>query len=123
MTVIEELSIEKTVDVIVEHILEKKGEDIVVMDLRGVTGVTDFFVIATGTSNVQVRAIADEVKEKLKKDHGINPWHAEGYQAQKWILLDYVNIVVHVFDAETRSYYDIEKLWGDAKFRVVDTDY
>lgn len=123
MTVIEDLSVEKTVDVIIDHILEKKGEAIVVMDLRGVTGVTDFFVIATGTSNVQVRAIADEVKEKLKKDHGINPWHAEGYQAQKWILLDYVNIVVHVFDAETRSYYDIEKLWGDAKIRVVDTNY
>ncbi|MCE5250713.1 ribosome silencing factor [bacterium] len=114
---------EQNVDRIVDLIMEKKGEDIVVLDLRNITSVSDFFIIATGNSSVHVKAIADEVREKLKNNYSIKPWHVEGYEAQKWILLDYVDIVVHVFDAGTRTYYSIEKLWDDAGVRKIETDY
>jgi ribosome-associated protein len=114
---------EHTIERIINLIQEKKGDDIVVLDLRKITSVSDFFVITTGNSTVHVKAIADEIKEKLKKVDHINPWHVEGYSAQKWILLDYVDIVVHVFDAETRSYYSLEKLWDDADFRRIETNY
>ena len=115
--------IERTVDRIVDLIMNKKGEDIVVLDLRKVSSISDFFILTTGSSGVQVRAIADEVKIMLKKDDSIAPWHIEGYSAQKWILIDYVDIVVHVFDNDTRSYYSLEKLWKDAGFRTIETDY
>ena len=114
---------ERTVDRIVDLIMNKKGEDIVVLDLRKLSSISDFFILTTGSSGVQVRAIADEVKIMLKKDDSIAPWHIEGYSAQKWILIDYVDIVVHVFDKDTRSYYSLEKLWKDAGFRTIETDY
>ena len=111
---------EKDVERIVHHIINKKGEDIIVIDLRGISSVSDFFIIATGTSNVHLKAIADEVCEKMKKEESSIPWHVEGYDARKWILLDYVNIVVHIFDQETRAYYLLEKLWKDAKIRRIE---
>ena len=114
---------ERTVDRIVDLIMNKKGEDIVVLDLRKVSSVSDFFILTTGSSGVHVRAIADEVKTMLKKEDSIAPWHIEGYSAQKWILVDYVDIVVHVFDKETRSYYSLEKLWKDVGFRTIETNY
>ena len=114
---------ERTVDRIIDLIMSKKGEDIVVLDLRKVTSVSDFFILTTGSSGVHVRAIADEVKAMLKKEDSIAPWHIEGYSAQKWILVDYVDIVVHVFDKDTRSYYSLEKLWKDAGFRTIKTNY
>jgi len=114
---------ERSVENIVEHIMEKKGEDIVVIDLRGVTSIADFFIIATGASDVQVKAITDEIHERLKKEDGAIPLHIEGYQALRWVLLDYVDVVVHVFDRETRDYYSLETLWKDANIRRVETDY
>ena len=101
------------------HIVNKKGDDIVVLDLRKVTSIADFFVIATGNSNVHVKAIADEVREKLKRDDRVLPWHVEGEEGQKWILIDFVDVVVHVFDQATRKYYDLEKLYDDAESRRV----
>ena len=115
-------STENCVEQIIRHIMEKKGEDIVIIDLRGITSISDFFIITTGSSNVHLRAIADEIHEKLKKEQNIIPWHVEGYAAQKWILLDYVDIVVHIFDANTRLYYSLEKLWDDAHIRRIDTN-
>ena len=115
--------VEENVEQIIEHIMEKKGEDIVVLDLRGISSVSDFFIIVTGNSSVHVKAIADEIHEKMKKIKKAIPWHIEGYQAQKWILLDYVDIVVHIFDSDTRLYYTIEKLWEDAKSRHIKTKY
>jgi ribosome-associated protein len=103
--------------------MEKKGEEILVIDLRGVTSISDFFIIATGNSSVHVKAIAEEIFEKMKKVHNSVPWHTEGYEARKWILLDYVDIVVHIFDHDTRSYYSLEKLWEDAPFRQIETNY
>jgi ribosome-associated protein len=93
--------------------LSKRAEDVIILDLREIAGFCDYFVIATGQSEVQTRAIADAVDEGLRA-RGIRPWHVEGYQARRWILLDYVDFVVHVFHARAREYYLLDKLWGDA---------
>lgn len=98
--------------------LEKRAEDVAILDLRELDGVCDYFVLATGHSEVQVRAIADAVEEGMAK-HGAKPWHAEGYEARRWILLDYVDVVVHVFHAKAREYYLLDKLWGDARREVI----
>ncbi len=114
---------EDLLDFVVETVLEKKGEDVAVIDLRDLDdAVADFFVIATGNSSVHVKAVADEVNHKLKKDYSLLPWHVEGMEAQKWILIDYVDVVLHVFDNETRNYYNLEKLWEDAEISVVEDD-
>jgi ribosome-associated protein len=106
-----------TVECVVQYIREKKGYDIVILDLRKLSAVSDFFVIATGNSNTHVQAIADEVRDKLRKEYHVHPWHVEGEEGQRWILLDYVDVVVHVFDRKTREYYDIEGLYLDAGVR------
>ncbi|HEU4940661.1 MAG TPA: ribosome silencing factor [Candidatus Eisenbacteria bacterium] len=94
--------------------LTKRAEDVVILDLRALDGVCDFFVIATGHSEIQVRAIADAVEEGLRESRRLKPWHSEGFEARRWILLDYVDVVVHVFHARAREYYLLDKLWGDA---------
>ena len=94
--------------------LTKRAEDVAILDLRELDGVADFFVLATGNSEVQVRAIADAVDEGMDA-HGSKVWHSEGYEARRWILLDYVDFVVHVFHAKAREYYLLDKLWGDAR--------
>lgn len=94
--------------------LTKRAEDVVILDLRALDGVCDFFVIATGHSEIQVRAIADAVEEGLRESRRIKPWHSEGFEARRWVLLDYVDVVVHVFHARAREYYLLDKLWGDA---------
>lgn len=96
--------------------LSKKAENVVSLDLRGLTSTCDFFVVCDGNSDVHVKAIADAIVEGMK-DVGERPWHVEGYGARKWVLIDYVNVVVHVFDKESRDYYQLEKLWGDAKLQ------
>ncbi len=115
--------VERQVARIIELIQNKKGEDIVVLDIRKVTSIADYFILATGMSNTQVKAIADEISTRLKEDDGISPWHIEGYEALTWVLIDYVDIVVHIFDPETRNYYAIEKLWKDAETRRIETSY
>lgn len=108
-----------TVDRIVGHIVNKKGTGVVVIDLRKVSGVADFFVIATGNSTTHVKALADEVRDKIRAERGMLPWHIEGEEGQRWILLDYVDVVTHVFDRATRAYYDIEGLYRDAEIRRI----
>jgi ribosome-associated protein len=98
--------------------LTKRAEDVVILDLRELDGVCDYFVISTGHSEIQVRAIADAVEDGLKV-RGLKPWHSEGYEARRWILLDYVDVVVHVFHARAREYYLLDKLWGDAARETV----
>jgi len=98
--------------------LTKRAEDVMILDLRKLDGVCDFFVIATGHSEVQVKAIADAVEDGLRVE-GQRPWHTEGYEARRWILLDYVDVVVHVFHARAREYYLLDKLWGDAGRELV----
>lgn len=94
--------------------LEKKATDVLVLDLRRFSVGCDYFVIASGTSDPHVRAIAEWVEEQVHERHGELPWHREGLAAARWILLDYVDVVVHVFLAEARQNYLLERLWGDA---------
>ena len=108
----------KLAEKIADLILQKKGEDIKIMDLRKLTGVTDFFVVCSSSSDVQNKAIADFIIEETKKI-GQKPWHNEGYGNLSWVLLDFVDVVVHIFLGETRRFYNLEGLWGDAEIKVV----
>ncbi len=109
-------------NLIIEQILEKKGENIVVLDLRGISSITDFFVICSGNVEQHIKAIKDNIIEQLAKK-GIHYWHIEGELANTWILIDYVDVVVHIFHPLTRDFYKLEKLWSDAKLEKVKTDY
>ncbi len=93
---------------------ERNCTDIVVLDLKGISQITDYFVIATGTSDRQRRTVADEISE-AGRELGFQRFGRAGYEQARWILLDFVDVVVHVFDEEYRQYYDLELLWGDAK--------
>ena len=103
------------VDVVdaVKAALAKKAEQVVVLDLRKDAGFTDFFVIATGANARQIRAIAEAVEDALMA-RKVKPSHTEGYQRTEWVLLDYFDFVVHVFSAQTRAFYGLERLWGNA---------
>ena len=92
--------------------LEKKALDIRIIDVRKITTLTDFFVICTSESQPQTRAITDHIHERMKEDD-MKAWHIEGYENLNWVLIDYVNIVVHIFSRESRAYYDLERLWAD----------
>jgi ribosome-associated protein len=96
-----------------EIIFTKKGFNVVTIDLRKLVTFTDYFVICSADSDTQVKAIADEV-DKALSDEGIKCWHKEGLKALSWILLDYVDLVVHIFKKDAREFYNLEKLWGDA---------
>lgn len=93
--------------------LGRKATDVVILDLRAATAFTDFFVLASGTSQKQILAIADAVQDTLRAQ-GLRPDHVEGYPRQEWILLDYSDFVVHIFSRRTRAFYDLERLWGGA---------
>jgi len=100
---------------VIQAIEEKKGEQIVSLDLRKIPeAVADFFVICEASSGIQVRAIADSVEEQVKKETGEIPYKREGMSALQWVLIDYVNIVVHIFQPETRRFYRLEEMWSDA---------
>ena len=102
---------------------EKKAIDVTVMDLRGISGEVDYFMICTGESDVQIRAIVDSIVQKLKVEAGELPSHREGIPGtSRWIVLDYFDLAVHVFDPKLRSYYDLERLWGDAPTERVADD-
>lgn len=106
---------------IAEIIKTKKGFDINILDLRKLSGIADFFVICSADADRQVKAIADEVDEKLH-NKGIRCFHKEGYETMNWIILDYFDVIVHVFRAEARNYYNLEKLWGDAPVIKIKND-
>lgn len=93
---------------------DKKAEDIVVLDLQGISSFTDFFVICSGTSEPQLKAIAGEIEQRLRDDHGIRAVSVDGFPASQWIVLDYMQVIVHVFHKEKRVFYSLEDLWGDA---------
>lgn len=98
-----------------QAVADNRGKDIQILDLRELTALFDFFVIATGTSQRQLRAMCDGVDDVLRKQMGDRRLSLEGYQDSKWILADYGNVVVHLFDEEGRDYYRLEDLWGSAK--------
>ena len=112
------ISSQRLANLIGGYALEKKAADIKVLDLRKLADVTDYFLICSAEVELQARAIADHIIESLKKK-GIRAWHAEGYQNSKWILLDYVDVVVHIFLNEAREFYGLERLWGDAKVKEI----
>ncbi len=99
---------------VAQLMLEKKAERVSILDVGKLTGVMDYFVIATGMADVHIKAIADHVIDELYKD-GEAPHHVEGTEAYRWVLIDYIDVVAHIFENETRSFYDLERLWGDAE--------
>ena len=98
---------------------DKKAIDIVALDLRGVAGYTDFFLICSGGSDRQTKAIHDGIHEGMKKQHGLLPRRVEGLPQAHWVLMDYLDVVVHVFTPETRAFYRLEQLWGEAPARTL----
>jgi ribosome-associated protein len=113
----------KLCDAIVKGMVEKKAADILVMDLRKVkNAVADFFVICSGGSDKQLDAIAESVDEEVYKAVKENPWHVEGKNNKEWVLLDYFDVVVHIFRKDRRDFFALEKLWGDAEITEIDAD-
>ena len=109
---------------IIKGIEDVKGNDINILDLREIENtVCDYFVICNGNSNTQVNAIIGSIQKVVSKELKEKPWHVEGEQNGEWVLMDYVRIVVHVFQKHIREYYNIESLWGDAKITTIDTNY
>lgn len=109
---------------IIKGIEEVKGQDIEILDLREIENtVCDYFIICNGTSNTQVNAIVNSVQKTVSKSIKENPWHVEGSSNAEWVLLDYVHVVVHVFQKHIREFYDIEGLWGDAKIVKIETTH
>ena len=106
-------------DRITELIFNKKGYDVKILDLRTLATFADYFVICSADSDTQVKAIADEIDKELR-DTGIRYWHKEGYKALTWVLIDYVDVVVHIFKKDSRDFYKLEKLWGDAPVEDVE---
>ncbi len=99
---------------IADLMISKKAYDVVILDLKKITSAADYFVICSTDSDTQVRAVADTVRDGMDESNE-RVWHYEGYQALKWIVLDYVDVVAHIFYKEDRSFYNLERLWGDAK--------
>jgi ribosome-associated protein len=99
---------------VARHALEKKARDVLVLDMRGLVGYTDHFVICTGNTDRQVRAIHDGVHEGLKREHRLLPRRVEGVSGAQWVLMDYLDVVVHIFTPATREFYRLEQLWGEA---------
>lgn len=119
---------EKQTDLLIANILkgieEIKGNDIQVLDLRDIENtVCDYFIICNGGSNTQVNAIVGSIQKIVSKAIQEKPWHVEGANNAEWVLIDYVHVVVHVFQKHIREFYDIEGLWGDAKTLKIETNY
>lgn len=119
--VAKEINSEQLCDVIIEGMKDNKAEDIVVLDLRDIeNSITDFFIIASGNSSTQIDAIADKIIRSTRKELQERPWHQEGKTNSQWVLLDYVNVVAHIFSKEARAFYELEDLWADAKKRQIE---
>lgn len=118
------ISADQLISAIISGIEDVKGKEINILDLRDIENtVCDYFIICEGTSNTQVNAIVNSIQKKVSKELKDHPWHVEGEDNAEWVLIDYVNIAVHVFQKHIREYYDIEGLWGDAKSTVIQTSY
>ena len=115
-------SADELIALILQGIEEVKGHDINLLDLREIENtVCDYFIICNGTSNTHVKAIVGSIQKTVSKAIKDKPWHIEGEDNAEWVLMDYVNVVVHVFQKQIREYYDIEGLWGDAKFTRIES--
>jgi ribosome-associated protein len=112
------MSPEELLDQVVRYAEDKKAQDVVALDLRGVLGYTDYFLLCTGNTARQTKAIHDGILEGLKREHETLPRRVEGASKADWILMDYLDVVVHVFTPETREFYRLEQLWGEAPARA-----
>ena len=120
----EKTSADQLITTIIAGIEEVKGKEITILDLRDIENtVCDYFIVCEGTSNTQVNAIVNSIQKLVSKTTKDKPWHVEGTDNAECVLMDYVNIVVHVFQKHIREYYDIESLWGDAKMTQIETSY
>jgi ribosome-associated protein len=97
-----------------EFAANKKAEEIVALDLRGISSLTDFFVICSGTSEPHLKAIAGEIEDQMRKEHDLRPHNVDGYPTSQWIIVDYYDVLVHIFHSEKRAFYALEDLWSDA---------
>lgn len=111
----EVLNTQQLARLIIDVIEDMKGESILLLDMRPVTIITDFFVICTSDNERQAKAIANNISERIKKQHQIRPMRVEGDPSSGWLLMDYVDVVVHIFSEEMREYYNLEELWKDGK--------
>ncbi|MBG7612196.1 ribosome silencing factor [Polaribacter sp. BAL334] len=115
-----QVSADELIAVIIKGIDDVKGENIQLLDLRDIENtVCDYFIICSGNSNTQVNAISGSVQKVVSKEIKDKPWHVEGETNAEWVLMDYVNVVVHIFQKHVRDFYDIESLWGDAKITQI----
>ena len=115
---------DQLITTIIGGIEEVKGKKITILDLREIENtVCDYFIVCEGSSNTQVNAIVGSIQKQVSKTLKDKPWHIEGTENAEWVLMDYVNVVVHVFQKHIREYYDIESLWGDAKTTQIETSY
>lgn len=115
-----QVSTDDLISVIIKGIDDVKGEEIQLLDLREIENtVCDYFIICSGNSNTQVNAISNSVQKIVSKEVKDKPWHIEGQGNAEWVLMDYVNVVVHIFQKQVRDFYDIESLWGDAKITEI----
>ncbi len=118
------ITADQLITAIIGGIEDVKGQEINILDLREIENtVCDYFIVCEGTSNTQVSAIVNSVQKKVSREVKDKPWHVEGEENAEWVLIDYVNVVVHVFQKHIRAYYDIESLWGDAKSTQIQTSY
>lgn len=108
-----ELDAEQRATRIAQAAMDRRAEDVVVLDMRGLMSICDFFVVCNGRSRLHVEAIADEVEEQMR-EMGLRPWHREGIPDSSWVITDYGDVVVHIFEPEARVFYNLEGLWGDA---------
>src|SRR3954447_3420456 len=113
------MSPEELTQAIAGYAADKKAIDIVALDLRGIAGYTDYFLICSGGSDRQAKAIHDGIHEGMKKEHGVLPRRVEGLPEARWVLMDYLDVVVHIFVPETREHYRLEQLWGEAPKRRI----
>ncbi|APA63452.1 MAG: ribosome silencing factor [Maribacter dokdonensis] len=115
-------SADELIALIIQGVDEVKGQNVNLLDLREIENtVCDYFIVCNGTSNTHVNAIVGSIQKTVSKAIQDKPWHVEGEDNAEWVLMDYVNVVVHVFQKQVREFYDIEGLWGDAKFTTIES--
>ena len=111
---------DKLIEIITDALLDKKAEDIIVLDVHELTTLADKFVVCHANTDVQIKALADNVNKETNEKVGEKAWKEEGRESRRWVILDYVNVVVHIFKKELRDYYSLERMWNDAPVRKIE---
>lgn len=111
---------EKLIEVITEAMLDRKAEDIIVLDVHELTTLADKFIVCHASTDVQIKAIADNINKETHENLGEKAWKEEGRESRRWVILDYVNVVVHIFKKELREYYALERMWNDAPVQRIE---